>query len=225
MKTLFTIIIFSIISLPTFAQKSNFAVGINAGVGVPTGDFSNLYNTGFAGDVHLLYHLGNQAIFFFSAGYNTYGFNTDDFNNRVEEANIPWRFELETDFKIIPVLLGVKWLIAHGKSSSLYASLMGGIYNYEFKFKATAFPTINPGIPAQQIDVSENGNETMLGLGLGYLIRLSKHWYVDMNGNYNFITNAFTVNEPVNPEDPDAVYGVKGTLQYVSLFLGINYRF
>jgi len=46
-----------------------------------------------------------------------------------------------------------------------------------------------------------------------------------VNGNYNIITNAFSVNEPVNPEDPNAIYGVKGTLQYVSFLAGINYRF
>jgi hypothetical protein len=225
MKSITALFFFLIISFSVYAQKSNFAVGINAGVGVPVGDFSNFYNTGFGGDAHFYYHLGNQAIFSFTAGYNTYGFNIDEFNKRVEEANLPWRFELETDFNIIPILLGVKWLIAQGKKSSLYVSLVGGIYHYEFKFKATAFPTVNPGILPREVDVSESGNETMLALGLGYLIKLGKHWYLDMNGSYNIITNAFTVNEPVNPEDPDAVYGVKGTLPYVSLLLGINYRF
>ena len=79
--------------------------------------------------------------------------------------------------------------------------------------------------PVDIPEVKENGTETILVLGLGYLFKLGKHWYFDFKGNYNFLTNAFAVNEPVNPDDPNAVYGVKGTLQYVTILAGINYRF
>jgi hypothetical protein len=54
---------------------------------------------------------------------------------------------------------------------------------------------------------------------------LGKHWFVDASVSYIVLTNAFAVNEPVNPEDPDAIYGVVGTLNYISALAGINYRF
>ena len=105
--------------------------------------------------------------------------------------------------------------------------LKGGIYNYTFTLKGIAFNTIpNANIPQIPLpDINENGTETMIVLGLGYLFKLGKRWYVDLKGNYNFLTNAFAINEPVNPEDPNAIYGVKGTVQYVSFLAGINYRF
>jgi hypothetical protein len=102
-----------------------------------------------------------------------------------------------------------------------------GIYNYTFTLKGTAFNTVpNANIPQIPLpEINESGTETMIVFGLGYLFKLGKHWYFDFKGNYNVLTNAFAVNEPVNPADPNAVYGVKGTLQYVSILAGINYRF
>ena len=126
-----------------------------------------------------------------------------------------------------PILIGVKWMLAQSRKGGLYVSLVGGLYNYTFKLKGTAYNTIpNANIPFIPLpDIEETGTETMLALGLGYLIKFGKHWYADVNGNYNIITNGFAVNEPVNPDDPEAIYGVKGTLQYVSFLAGINYRF
>ncbi|MBT8391314.1 MAG: outer membrane beta-barrel protein [Ignavibacteriaceae bacterium] len=209
-----------------FAQ-SDFGVGANLNVNIPAGDFDEFYNTGYGGDAHFLYHLGNQAIFSFSVGYNMWKLNVDAFNNKVAEAGINYRFDLESDFKIIPVLVGIKWLLAQGKKSSLYVSFKGGVYNYTLSLKGTA-NLILPGgnsVPIEIPEVSESGTETMLALGLGYLFKLSKHWFVDFKGNYNILTNAFAVNKPVNPVDPNAVYGIKGTLQYVTILAGINYRF
>jgi hypothetical protein len=136
-------------------------------------------------------------------------------------------FELDSDFKVVPVLIGVKWLLTQSRKSSLYVSLKGGIYNYTFTLKGTAFNTVpNANIPQIPVpELNESGTETMIVFGLGYLFKLGKHWYFDFKGNYNVLTNAFAVNEPVNPADPNAVYGVKGTLQYVSILAGINYRF
>ena len=227
MKSIIVLFIFLIFSFSVYPQKSNFGAGINLGVSVPTGDFDEFYSTGFGGDAHFLYHLGNQAIFTLSVGYNLWNLDVDEFNNKASEADLNWTFDLDSDYRTLPILIGVKWMLAQSRKGGLYVSLLGGIYNYTFKLKGTAYNTIpNANIPFIPLpDIEETGTETMLALGLGYLIKFGKHWYADVNGNYNIITNGFAVNEPVNPDDPDAIYGVKGTLQYVSFLAGINYRF
>jgi hypothetical protein len=226
MKKYSILILFTTIPLLSYAQ-SNFGVGANLNVNIPVSDFDEFYNTGYGGDVHFLYHLGNQAIFSFTVGYNLWNLDVDEFNKKVEEAGFNGNFDLDSDFRIIPILIGAKWLLAQGKKNSLYVSLKGGIYNYNFSLKGTAnliFPGGN-SIPIDIPEINESGTETMIVLGLGYLFKLGKHFYFDFKGNYNILTNAFAVNEPVNPDDPDAVYGVKGTLQYVTILAGINYRF
>jgi len=226
MKTQFILILFALVPSLILSQ-SDFGVGANLNVNIPVSDFDEFYNTGYGGDAHFLYHLGNQAIFSFTIGYDRWNLDVDEFNKKVSDAGFNAKFDLNSDFNIIPVLLGVKWLLAQGKKSSLYVSLKGGIYNYNFSLKGTANLVLPGGnsIPVDIPEVKESGTETMLVLGLGYLFKLGKHWYFDFKGNYNFLTNAFAVNEPVNPDDPNAVYGVKGTLQYVTILAGINYRF
>jgi hypothetical protein len=225
MKKLFALILLLFLSSSLYAQKSNFGLGINLGTSVPTGDFDKFYKTGFGGDAHFLYHLGNQTIFSLSVGYNVWNLDVDELNMKVADAGLTWTLDLDSEFKSIPILIGVKWILAQNKKGGLYVSLLGGVYNYTFTLKGTANRT---GYNINMIkieDIEESGTETMLALGLGYLFKFGKHWYVDVKGNYNIITNAFTLNEPVNPEDPEAIYGVKGTLQYVSFLAGINYRF
>jgi len=226
MKKYILLIIIIILPSTVFTQ-GNFGVGANLNVNIPVSDFDEFYNTGYGGDVHFLYHLGNQAIFSFTIGYDWWNLDVDELNKKVSDAGLNGRFDLDSDFRIIPVLIGAKWLLAQGKQSSLYISLKGGIYNYSFSLKGTA-NLILPGGNSLLVDIpeiNESGTETMLVLGLGYLFKFGKHWYFDFKGNYNILTNAFAVNEPVNPEDPNAVYGVKGTLQYVTILAGINYRF
>lgn len=226
MKKYLLLIIILILPSAVFSQ-ANFGVGANLNVNIPVSDFDEFYNTGYGGDVHFLYHLGNQAIFSFTIGYDWWNLDVDEFNKKVSDAGLNGRFDLDSDFRIIPVLIGAKWLLAQGKQSSLYISLKGGIYNYIFSLKGTAnFPLPNGNVVSVDIpEINESGTETMLVLGLGYLFKFGKHWYFDFKGNYNILTNAFAVNEPVNPEDPNAVFGVKGTLQYVTILAGINYRF
>jgi len=225
MKSLIVLSTLLIFSISLFAQKSNFGAGINLGVSVPTGDFDNFYKQGFGGDAHFLYHLGNQAIFSLSLGYNIWNLDVDELNKKVSDAGLTWTFDLDSKFSTLPVLIGIKWLLAQNKKGGLYVGLLGGVYKYNFTIRGSANRS---GYDINMIPIDEikkNGTETMLTLGLGYLFKFGKHWYVDVNGNYNIITNAFSVNEPVNPEDPNAIYGVKGTLQYVSFLVGINYRF
>ena len=226
MKKKFIPILFALFPSLILSQ-SNFGVGANLNVSIPVSDFDEFYNTGYGGDAHFLYHLGNQAIFSFTVGYNTWNLDVDEFNKKVSEAGFNGSFDLDSGFKIIPFLLGIKWLLAQGKKSTLYVSFKGGIYNYSFSLKGTANLTIPGGnsIPVEIPEIKESGTESMLVLGLGYLFKLGKHWYFDFKGNYNVLTNAFAVNEPVNPDDPNAVYGIKGTLQFVTILAGINYRF
>ncbi len=225
MKTFLTIIFSIVLTISSNAQ-SNFGVGLSGGVNFPTGDFDEFYNAGYGGDLHFSYHLGNEAIFTLAVGYNRWNLAVDAFNKLAAASGLNWKFELDSHFAIIPVLLGVRWYLFQKKNQP-YITFEGGIYNYQFKLEGKAVNTVSganiPEIPIPE--VRKSGTETMLNLGLGYLYTLSKHWLLDVTVKYNIITNAFTIENLVDPESEDTIYGVKGTNQYLSLLAGINYRF
>jgi hypothetical protein len=206
--------------------QSDFAVGMNGAVNFPTGQFA-YFNTGYGGNAHFLYLLGNSTILTFSVGYNLFDLDVDKFNDRAKELGLNANFDVESDFKTIPFLIGAKWYFLSQKKHSLYIMLEAGLYNYQFTFNGTAYREDVAGnsIPIELQERDETGTETMLKISAGYLFFFSKHWFLDVSGGYIVLTDAFAINEPVNPEDPDAIYGVVGTLNYITAQAGINYRF
>lgn len=219
---LFTVLL---ISLNSFAQ-SDFAVGLNGAVNFPTGQFAD-FNTGYGGNVHFLYLLGNSTILSVSVGYNLFDLDVDRFNERAKEMGINANFDIESEFKTVPFLVGAKWYFLQQKKHNVYLMLEAGLYNYQFSFNGTANVIVPGGnsIPIELPEIDETGTETMLKISAGYIFFFAKHWFFDASVGYIVLTDAFATNEPVDPEDPEAIYGVVGTLNYISAQAGINYRF
>jgi opacity protein-like surface antigen len=205
--------------------QSDFSVGLNGSVNFPTGQFAD-FNTGGGGDFHFLYLLGNSTILSFAIGYDKFDLDVESFNERAKELGLNVHFDIDSKFSTIPILLGAKWYFLQGKKHSPYIMLEAGFYNYKFSFKGTANLIIpgGNGIPIELPEIDENGTKTMLKISAGYLYFLTKNWFIDGSVSYVVLTNALAVTEPVDPE-PDAIYGEVGTLNYISLQAGINYRF
>jgi len=220
------IILIGLSSTLLLKAQSDFAIGFNGNVNFPTGQFAD-FNTGYSGDVHFLYFLGNSTIFSLVAGYNTFSLDVDRFNERAKELGLNVKFDVDSKFSTIPILLGAKWYFLKAKKHNLYIMLEAGLYSYKFTFQGTATINLANGnsIPVTLPELNEKGSKTKLKISTGYLYFFAKHWFIDASVGYIVLTNAFSVNEPVNPEDPDAIYGVVGTLNYVSIQAGINYRF
>lgn len=218
------LLIFIIICIPSLINsQSDFAVGINGNIDFATGKFSEFYNLGYGGDAHFLYLFGNSSIFSFAFGYNRFDLDVDALNKKAIEKGLNYHFDVESKFAIIPVLIGAKWYFLQQKKHSPYIMIEAGFYNYNFSFEGRAD---NTSIPIELgLQKSENGWQTMLKMSVGYINFFAKHWFVDGSVGYIVLTDAFAVNEPVNPDDPEAIYGVVGTLNYISVLAGLNYRF
>ena len=208
----------------TYAQ-SDFAVGINGNVNFPNGKFTEYFGTGYGGDAHFLYLFGNSSIFSLSVGYNR--FDLDAFNNKANELGLDVKFDLESSFSTIPILLGVKWYFLKQKTQSPYIMIEAGFYNYNFTLKGTAeVDSLNENTETVTLpEIDENGTETMLRISAGYIIFIQKHWFIDASVNYIVLTDAFTVDVPAEPEDAEGISGTAETLNYLSISAGINYRF
>ena len=101
---LFLVIVYS--AKITNAQ-SDFAAGINGNVNFPNGKFTEYFGTGYGGDAHFLYLFGNSSIFSLSVGYNSFGLDVDAFNAKANELGLNVKFDVESSFSTIPILLGV----------------------------------------------------------------------------------------------------------------------
>jgi outer membrane protein W len=219
------ILITTIASILIVRAQSDFAVGLNGNINFPNGKFTEYFSTGYGGDAHFLYLFGNSSIFTLSVGYNRFDLDLEAFNAKANELlELSTKFDVESTFSTIPILLGVKWYFLKQKTQSPYIMLEAGLYNYQFSFQGTANVT-DPGgnsIPVELSEINETGTETMLRISAGYIIFIQKHWFIDASVNYIVLTDAFTVDVP---DDPEAISGAAQTLNYLSVSAGINYRF
>jgi outer membrane protein W len=208
-------------------SQSNFAVGISGDINFPNGKFTEYFGTGYGGDAHFLYLFGNSSIFSLSLGYNWFGLDLDAFNAKANELGLDANFNIESSFSTIPILIGVKWYFLKQKTQSPYIMIEAGFYNYNFKFKGTAeVNSVSDNSETVTMpEYDENGTEAMLRISAGYIVFIEKHWFIDASVNYNVLTDATTVNDPIDPENPEETPSTAQTLNYTSITAGINYRF
>lgn len=220
------ILIVTIASTIYVKAQSDFAVGINGNVNFPNGKFTEYFGTGYGGDVHFLYLFGNSSIFSLSVGYNQFGLDEDAFNAKANELGLDAKFDVESSFSTIPILLGVKWYFLKQKNQSPYIMIEAGFYNYQFIFSGTAEVSSEGNTETITLpDLDEKGTETMLRISAGYLFFFDKHWFIDASVNYIVLTDAFAVDVPTDPEEAQEIIGAAQTLNYISITGGLNYRF
>lgn len=222
----YVFIFITLIFITNINGQSNIAVGINGNLNFPTGQFAD-FNLGGGGNIHFLYLLGNSTILSFAVGYNKFDLDVESFNERAKELGLNVNFDVNSDFTVIPFVLGAKWYFLKGKKHSPYIMLEAGYYHYKYTFSGTANVNLTGGnsVPIELPSLDESGTKTILKISAGYLFFFTRNWFLDTSVGYVVLTSAFAINEPVNPEDPDAIYGVVGTLNYISASAGINYRF
>ena len=210
-------------------SQSKFAIGVNGGVSIPVGEFTRYYEVGYGANAQFFYGVSEDFLLSLTVGYDIWNVDQEAINKRLEEQEINFMLELDSHFRIIPFYIGARYYMAKGKHRPFFTLDFGG-YSYEFKLSGRANNVIPdadfPGGPLPE--QTETGTQTSLALGLGYFYRVSKHFYLEINSKYNVLTDAFTINEPdqiYDPTDPTSVYGVLGTQAFISVNLGINYRF
>lgn len=221
------LILITSLSVTILKAQSDFAVGLSGNVNFPNGKFSEFFGTGYGGDAHFLYLFGNSSILTLSVGYNQFGLDEEAFTAKANESGVDAKFDIESKFSTIPILLGAKWYFLKQKNQSPYIMIEAGFYNYNFTFNGTATlaePGVN-SIPIELPEIDEKGTETMLRISAGYIFFFDRKWFLDSSVNYIVLTDAFTVDVPDDPEDAADITGAAQTLNYISITAGLNYRF
>jgi opacity protein-like surface antigen len=217
---LFIILVFFTSGL---SAQSNWGIGVEGGVSFPISEFSESYKTGYSGNIRATYIWGENTLLSFSVGLSQWEVDNSKVNQSIADAGINAKVDLDANLRIIPILVGVKWYFIKGKYRP-YILIEGGFHNYKSSIKGTITDT-SPGasgtpVPIQEI--SDSGTETALSIGAGSLLKLSNHWYLEFTGKYNVLTNARALSDP---DDNQTISGISRTIQYITLLLGINYRF
>ncbi len=179
MKSKITTIIYLVLfsSIFTFGQNK-LSLGIDAGIASPSGDFGDIYESGFGARISGHYPLSKSFNLFASAGYYTWSFKEDYFEESNPGSNV------DASLANIPLVAGFNYFILNGKFRP-YLTIEVGLHLLSFDQ-----PTVSEGIEVTYSDLSESVGGW--GIGAGFLYELSPKLSLDVLAKFNGNSNEFS---------------------------------
>jgi len=164
MKQLLSIVLLAVLFTGFINAQGKMAVGVQAGVAIPMGDFGDGYKMGFGGQGNFAYHINPMLDVTGSIGYLTWSGKEADYS-----------------FSSVPVMVGARYAFGKGNLNP-YASGELGLHFSSFSVPEVVIPgfgTIGGG--------SSSSTDLGIALGVGFLYQLSPKLDLDINAKFNNI--------------------------------------
>ncbi len=210
-------ILFFILFISIGIQAQKFSASVNAGPAFPTGDFSELWNAGFEGNVLIGYKLQSNIDLILYTGYARWGFNNEGFN---ELQGSQVTFNLDVPLTSIPLLVGAKYYLGTDDIKP-YTFIYAGVFFLEYTLSGSY--TIN-NTKFNITPITEKETETGLAAGAGLLYRISPAINLDVNAKFNLINDTDAIKEAQNQGVAPGGAGAT-TSTYFSVSAGVQILF
>ena len=175
MKQLFFVLFLTVLCTSFINAQGKMAVGVQAGVAIPMGDFGDGYKMGFGGTGTFAYHVNPMLDVTGSVGYLTWSGKDADFK-----------------FNSIPVLAGVRYYFGQGKFHPYVAGELG------MHFTTVDVPTYT--IPGFGTFGGGSASDSFFGFGAGagFLYQLGPKLDLDVNAKFSSISSSGSASSYVN---------------------------
>ncbi len=205
--TLFTSIAFS---------QSTSGLSIQAGGYFPMDNFGDVYETGLGGRAGIFFSLSKHFQLGITSGYTKFNFNTDELNKVLSgQENRDISIKIDAPLHIVPIMLSARYVFESSRLKPYFIGELGAHY------VSMDLPTFTVG--ARIYDPDETASEIAVGFGagLGFLLKLDRNLYFDINGKFN--GNTLTITEFVASDSGGRF--VERNITWISLNAGIYIPF
>lgn len=198
--------------------QNKYAVEIDGAALIPTGTFTELYNPSFGIDGSFIFSAHTALQISINTGYHNFTFDNDAFNKSLVEQNSNFTANLDAPVNLIPLSLGLKYIVGDSRKWKPYFSLDAGIYFYTLKISGTI--TSSSGIETP-LETKEDDNDTVIKIGTGILNRLAYDMFLNLSVKYNILSD----NKSIHYNSNGSVDTNAKTLNFVSILAGLQYYF
>jgi hypothetical protein len=170
-KMVSCLVLFTVLAFAGYTSAQKMGAEVQIGVGLPMGDFGDVFKTGFGGQGTFLYSLNPEITLTGAIGY--YTFTNKDYS--------------DLTFSTVPVLVGGRYIFSKG-SISPYAGAELGLHFSSVKVNIpkieTPFGSYGGG--------SESESSTNFGFSpmVGFMMPLSPALNLDVNLKYNIVSTS-----------------------------------
>ena len=175
MKQLLFVLFLTVLCTSFINAQGKMAVGVQAGVAIPMGDFGDGYKMGFGGTGTFAYHVNPMVDVTASVGYLTWSGKDADFK-----------------FNSIPVLVGARYYFGQGKFHPYVAGELG------MHFTTVDVPSVT--IPGFGTFGGGSASDSFFGFGAGagFLYQLGPKLDLDVNAKFSSISSSGSASSYVN---------------------------
>lgn len=214
MKTLFKIFAVIILISLTANAQGKLSLGFNGGLASPSGDFGDIYKSGFGGNAVLSFTLTDNILLSGSVGYYTLDFDNDKLSEMTEGSGVD--VSVDAPISIIPIMVGGKYLLATGKFKP-YVTAELGIHSMSIDEAAV---TIN----GEKFVFKESASETKTAwaIGAGAYINLSEKIDLEISAKYNGNGSEASKSSTTINGGTITTESSTSTLTFLTLLAGIN---
>jgi len=203
-----------------FSIHGQFRTGfdLKAGAVLPIGPFADYYNTGYGLTGSFLFPFNEDLSFTLTSGYLNWSFNNDEFNRQYASSTYE-SFDLKAPFRVIPIVLGIRYKIPSGGDLMPYLIAEGGFYHYSQKISGTyVYKSQTYAAP----ELTESAFKTTFGGGLGLSYAINDYLSLDFNGKMNILFDAQALS---NVNSSGQVRRTLNSYVYITLMVGVNYYY
>ena len=218
--------IFIMAMLLTVSTKAQFGISAKGGAYIPVGEFADDYKSGFGGEVTFLYRTNPKFELGITTGYSHYVADEDVLRKRLfeehkadlEQINIDAVVDVEAPIHVFPLVFNIKYFFGNKKFNPFFF-FEGGLFYYNLTTKGRVEITNGPNFKIPT--TVEKKNSTMIGIGGGTQVRITKKLFFDFSLKWNIMNNIKLVKADTNEE----LRGVDRTVQTFDILGGLSYYF
>ena len=218
MKKIKFAVIVLILSCTVLSAQSKFGIGVNGAFAAPTGDFSDVYKSGFGGFASLTYDVTEKIQLSVNSGYAQFSFNNDKFNELLNAFGINANFNVESKCKIIPVLVGGKYFFTQ-TSFRPYAAV-------DFGFHIISISASKVTFAGKTFDATVEQSKTApaWGVGLGFLYKVAPKINIDVNAKVNGNNVEVGTEMSTSSDGTSSSQSSKSTMAFFTVAAGVHFE-
>lgn len=183
MKRMIYAVLLIVLSCTILTAQTKLGLGVNASYLSPTGDFGDVYKSGFGGTASLTYDASDNLQLSAIAGYSQFSFNNEKYNELLSAffssfgTNV--NVDIQSKLKIIPLMIGGKYFFSSSNFRP-YSELNLGLHLVSVDASSIKIngETLNA--------VAKQSKSTFgWGLGVGFLYKVAPKISLDINAKVN----------------------------------------
>ena len=221
MKKMSSVVLILLLTGSLMTAQSIIGIGINGAYLSPTGNFGDLYKSGFGGLASLTFDATDKIQLSATVGYGQFSFNSDKFsqllNDFLSAFGISTNVSVDSKLTLIPIMAGGKYFFTSSNFRP-YAAVDLGVH-----IMSVGAASVKVGGQSYDATVNQSKAAFAWGLGVGFYYAVAPKINLDVNAKINGDSFEMGTNFSGSTGTSSATMTSNSTATFLSFAAGLQF--